>query len=270
MPSFIKFLNNIFNPAPLLHIAYDIGDKHKQTIVLLHGIAATSKTWDYLIKDLDNDKYRIIALDLLGFGQSPKPSGHKYDADDHVESIYRTIKKLRIRKPFIIVGHSMGAIISAHYYSCYSSEISKMYLLSPPIYLDKDYSLSTISRKRTDLYLDAYKYILENKDFTITNSQLIRKLLLIKDGIDINENNWEGFRLSLMNTIIKQNTYNQIKGTKIPVHIIYGSMDELLIPESINKLDKFKVVKVTKLIAVDHVIGKRFAKEVAAIINKQK
>ena len=270
MLSLFKYIKNILSPVPALHVALDIGNKRHKTIVLLHGIAATSKTWDLLINELGTDKYRIIALDLLGFGQSPKPSGYKYDANDHIASVHKTLKKLKIRQPFIIVGHSMGAIISSHYYTKYPAEIKEMFLLSPPIYLSDDDSQTIITRKRTDLYLDAYKFISEKKDFTITNSQLIRKLLLVKDGIDVNQNNWEGFRLSLMNTIVKQETYNEIWNAKIPVYIFYGSLDEFLIQESINKLAILKKVKITKLDGVDHIVGKRFAHELASMIIRNK
>ncbi|MCX6728383.1 MAG: alpha/beta hydrolase [Candidatus Saccharibacteria bacterium] len=264
----IKYLLNILRPIPVLHVAYDVGDKHKQTIVLLHGIAATSTTWEILINQLGPDKYRIVALDLLGFGQSPKPKSMDYTVDDHIKSVHKTLENLRIKKPFIIIGHSMGAIVAVHYYTIYPKGIKHMYLLSPPIYIADDDSQTIFSRTRTDLYLDAYKFISEQKKFTINNSQLLRKLLSIKDGIDVNEDNWESFRLSLMNTTVKQDTYDEISKAKIPVSIIYGSIDEFLIPESVDKLAEYRHVTVKKLLAVDHIVGKRFAKEVARLITK--
>ena len=263
-------MRNIFIPIPKLYVAFDSGGSKKQTIVLLHGIAATSKTWDLLIKELDAKKFRIVALDLLGFGQSPRPTGYKYDADDHIASVHKTLKKLKIRQPFIIVGHSMGGIIASHYDAVYSAKIKEMFLLSLPIYLDDNIPQTIITRTRTDLYLEAYKFLAEKKDFTITNSQLIRKILLIKDGIDVNENNWNGFRLSLMNTIVKQDTYEELSNTKIPVHIVYGSLDEFLIQESIKKLEVLNKVNVSKIDGVDHIIGKRFAHVLADMIIGKK
>lgn len=270
MSVIFRYLKNIFIPKPSLYVAFDSGGKNKQTIVLLHGIAATSKTWDMLINALGTNNYRIIALDLLGFGQSPKPLGYKYDVEDHIASVHKTLKKLKISKPFTIVGHSMGGIIASHYCTVYPNEIRNMYLLSLPIYLNDDISQTIIARTRTDLYLEAYKLLAEKKDFTITNSQLIRKILLIKDGIDVNEDNWNGFRLSLINTIVKQNTFYEIMDTKIPVCIVYGSLDEFLIQESINKLAALNKVNITKLDGVDHTIGKRFANELVKIIIRNK
>jgi len=243
-------------------VAFDSGDRRKPTIILLHGIAATSKTWVPLIKELNTNTHRIIAIDLLGFGKSIKPTDCKYTVDDHTMYVRKTIKKLRIKGKYKIVGHSMGSIIAAHYCNLFPSEIDRAYLLSSPLY-PNDPESNIIAQKRKDLYLKAYEFILQNKDFTINNSQFMRKLLRIEDGIDVNENNWNSFKLSLQNTIIIQDAYNDIKNAPISIHIIYGAMDEFLVPESIDKLAKFNHVTVTKLLAVNHLLGARFASVVA-------
>lgn len=260
---FVRDFLDSFKPTRYLHVAFDSGGRRKPTIVLLHGIAATSKTWDPLIKVLDTDSNRVITLDLLGFGQSPKPENIEYNVDDHAQYIHRTLKKLKVRKPFKIVGHSMGAIIAAHYCNRYPKEAGAAYLLSLPLYINDSNLHTNISRAHTDIYLNAYKYLMENKQFTITNSARLSKLLRISDGLDVSEENWNSFKLSLANTIINQNAYDDIKNMKIPVYVIHGSFDEFLVQESIEKLKAFKHVKVTKLNAVDHLISPRFASQVA-------
>lgn len=261
-----QYLKNIFKTAPPLNVSYDFGDRQNKTIILLHGIAATSKTWDVLIKYLKKEDFRIVAIDLLGFGKSPKPLDCEYKIEDHVSSVRKTIRKLGLSKPYIIIGHSMGSIIAANYARKYHRDVDSLYLLSPPIYLDNDVSQTGISSKLTDIYLDTYKFLSEKKDFTIKNSQFIRKIIKFRDGMDVNEGNWNSFRLSLINTIVKQNIYDDIKYSPLTVNILYGALDQLLIQESINKLKPFKNVKITKLPFVDHMVGQRFAKEVAGQI----
>lgn len=268
MPWLIKYLKNLFKPTPLLFVSHDSGERRQKTIVLLHGIAATSKTWDELIKYLAKEDYRIIALDLLGFGNSPKPNDCEYDVEVHIDSVRKTIRKLRLHKPYIVVGHSMGAIIAASYAHRYSNEISDLYLLSPPVYLDRSISQTGISRKLTDVYMEAYKFLADQKDFTIKNSQFIRKLIGLKDGIDVNEKNWNGFRLSLINTIVNQNFYEDVKFLNCRVSIVYGALDQLLIQESINKFGEFSNVTITKLQSANHIIGPRFAREVVRQIKE--
>lgn len=260
------FLDNIFLPRTL-HVATDIGSKSKPVIILLHGIAATSGTWDLFIKEIDITKYRVIALDLLGFGQSPKPMGCNYTVEDHVDYVRRTIKKLKIKHRYMVIGHSMGSIIAARYCRLYYKEVKSAYLLSLPLYINKPGSLKRLVDRQIDVYFAAYRFLLENKDFTINNSQNLRKLLRVYDGMDVTEDNWEGFRLSLKNTIIKQDVIGDIQYTKVPINIFYGDMDELLPQKSVDELSLIKKVKVTKLQMVGHLVGARFAKLVAQAIN---
>ena len=261
-----SFFNHL-RPIESLHVGFDSGGRNKPTILMLHGIGATYQTWDILIKELDIKKYRIIAIDLLGSGESPAPDGCEYYVDDHVKYLRKTIKKLRIRKPFKIVGHSMGSIIGARYCRLYPIGISEAFMLSLPIY-SKDNKNVNFSHKRTDLYLKAYEFILDNKNLAIKSSKHARNILRIKDGIYVDENSWDGFSYSLKNTIIKQNTYQDIKNIKLPIHIIFGSLDELLVQENIYKLEKQKNVTITKLNGINHTINTRYAKSVAKIITE--
>lgn len=258
---FIRQIVNVFKPKRILNVAFDSGHKRRPTIVLLHGIAASSSTWTPLIKELDTDSNRIIAIDLLGFGQSPKPVNCKYDINDHTEYVRRTINRLGIKRPFKIVGHSMGSIVAAHYSYMYPKDIQEEYLLSLPLY-NVD-SKNMLAQTRNDLYMKAYDYIIKNKDFTISNSRFLRKLFKIEDGIDVTEETWNSFRLSLQNTVISQNVYHDIKNTAVPTKIIFGVFDEFLVPENIVTLEKFSHTTIIKLNGVNHLLSSKFAKQVA-------
>ena len=51
-------------------------------VVLLHGIGRSGGVWRHLPARLAGEQYRLIAFDLLGFGESPKPDWIKYDTDE--------------------------------------------------------------------------------------------------------------------------------------------------------------------------------------------
>lgn len=155
---------NFLNPYNKLHVGFDSGGKNKPVIVLLHGIAATSKSWDFLLKELDTEKYRVIAIDLLGFGKSPKPKHQMYDVYDHIKNINYTLSKLSINKRFILVGHSMGSIIAVNYAINYPNKVKNLFLLSLPLYTKSDKSSqSIIARKKTDIYLNAYNLLVQKR-----------------------------------------------------------------------------------------------------------
>lgn len=262
---FKNFLKNLI-PIKSLHIAYDSGERDLPVVVMIHGIAATSKTWDPLVKELQG-KYRLICLDILGFGKSPKPVVCEYGVDDHVQYIQKTLNKMRLKKPFIIIGHSMGSIIAVRYAIKNPKTVKKLFLMSPPIYHLDGKGQTIFARKQTDAYMNAYDFLTKNKEFTIKHSGRLRKFFNVNDGIEVTNENWNAFRLSLQNTIINQNIFEDIKNTKIPISIIYGALDEFLISESVNLLSDFKNVTITKITTVDHAVSGRFAREVAKQIN---
>ncbi|MDK2898852.1 MAG: hypothetical protein PWQ10_39 [Patescibacteria group bacterium] len=256
---FFKYLK----PIKLLNVGFDSGSTHKPVIVMLHGIGATHKTWDVLIKEFDVKEYRLIAIDLLGFGKSPMPINCEYNVDDHVRYLRKTIKSLEVNRQFTLVGHSMGSIIAARYCHLYPKSINRVYMLSLPLYLKNIKGTNFFSNKQTDLYLNAYKLISKKKDFAIKYSKRLRNILRINDGLNVDERTWHSFSLSLKNTIIKQNTYNDIKSIKLPIYIIYGMLDEFLVQDNIKQLKHFDNIKITRLVGVNHSIGAKFAKYVA-------
>lgn len=267
MPNFLKNLLNYLKPTPKLNVAYDSGNRKKPTIILLHGIAATSKTWDLLIDKLDTVNNRVIAIDLLGFGGSVKPIDCEYSVDDHIIYLRKTIRKLKVKKPYKIVGHSMGAIIAAHYSNLFPFDIKKQFLLSLPLYSKDDNLHAGFSKTQMELYLNAYKFLADQKQFTILNSQRLRKILKINDGIDVNESNWYSFKMSLNNTVINQDTYNDLKNTYIPTVVIFGVLDEFLVQKSINRLSNHDHIKTISVNFADHTLNDKFAKVVADQIS---
>jgi pimeloyl-ACP methyl ester carboxylesterase len=89
----------------MLH--YEIlGDAH-EFIVFLHGIGGTSRYWNKRVQPLASS-YRLILVDLLGYGQSPKP-WTKYTVDRHVEELYQVLQE---HGSLTVVGHSFGAIVA--------------------------------------------------------------------------------------------------------------------------------------------------------------
>jgi pimeloyl-ACP methyl ester carboxylesterase len=104
------------------------------TVVLLHGIFSSSKYWSKVSELLEKD-YKVIAIDLLGFGQSPKPRHGKYDYQDHIENINKALDARGVNEPFILIGHSMGALIALRYSIIHEDRVRKLVLTNMPVML---------------------------------------------------------------------------------------------------------------------------------------
>src|SRR4051812_45359120 len=101
-------LRDFFRRPALLHVAHDSGEG--SVVVMIHGIASSSVTFERLIP-LVEPRHRVIALDLLGFGESPAPENATYTIAEHEAALSRTLDRMRLREPFVLVGHSMGSLI---------------------------------------------------------------------------------------------------------------------------------------------------------------
>lgn len=108
----IKSIKNI----SVNYIDYGEG---KDTVVLLHGwgqnIEMMKPIGDKLFKN-----YRIIIVDLPGFGSSEEPKSI-WTVYDYVECIYQLLNELNVKNP-IMMGHSFGGKICLVYASKYKTK----------------------------------------------------------------------------------------------------------------------------------------------------
>ncbi|CAD5109638.1 alpha/beta fold hydrolase [Zestomonas carbonaria] len=99
---------------------YEGGPRDGQTIMLVHGFGANKDNWPRFAKHL-TDRYRVIAVDLPGFGDSSKPNA-SYDVGSQVERLAAFTKSLGIDR-LHLVGNSMGGHISALYAARYPDQV---------------------------------------------------------------------------------------------------------------------------------------------------
>jgi cis-3-alkyl-4-acyloxetan-2-one decarboxylase len=250
--------------APLLHIADDVGEG--PLVILIHGIASSSVTFSELVPRL-RDTHRVISIDLLGFGESPVPVGATYTIEEHVQAVRHTIATLKLRAPFVLVGHSMGSLIAARYAARFPASVSKLVLVSPPIYVAPAEISDPLQRAAMGLYLRAYEYLRTNQDFTTRSASFLARLSPIKNVLEVSERNWEPFVLSLKNSIESQTAVSDIAAVRVPVEIVYGTLDPFLMTGGLRIVEQLRHVTVRRVEANDHLVRKRLAKPVAAAIN---
>lgn len=99
-------VNYALDAPRLAYIDEGTGDK---TILLVHGLASNAGFWRYNIDALADAGYRVIAVDLPGYGKSAK-GAYPYDMTFYAGTLARFIEALDL-DPLIYVGHSMGGQI---------------------------------------------------------------------------------------------------------------------------------------------------------------
>lgn len=75
-------------------------------ILLLHGWGSDLNSFSELVKILAKD-FRVISIDLPGFGQSPIPN-NSWDVLDYSRMVNLFLKKIELNDLYAIIGHSFG------------------------------------------------------------------------------------------------------------------------------------------------------------------
>lgn len=97
-------------------------------VVLLHGLASDSETWDRCVAPLAQRGLEVFALDLIGHGRSDKPR-RSYLLDDFADSLRDTFDALGIASA-TVCGHSLGGAIGAHFGYRSSERVERLVLVS--------------------------------------------------------------------------------------------------------------------------------------------
>jgi len=98
-------------------------------LVLLHGIAADKDHWTRVAPYLTS-RFRVIAVDLPGFGESDKPMDRHYAGGDQVGYLREICQALGLSS-LHLGGNSMGGMISARYAAAYPNDVESLWLLAP-------------------------------------------------------------------------------------------------------------------------------------------
>ncbi len=101
-----------------------------QLIVLVHGIASSSASWMALAPRL-TEHGRVVALDLPGFGRSPL-AGRSPDVESQADLVATFINRLA-DDPVVLVGSSLGGLISFLVAGRYTDVVDRLVPLTPGV-----------------------------------------------------------------------------------------------------------------------------------------
>jgi pimeloyl-ACP methyl ester carboxylesterase/membrane-associated phospholipid phosphatase len=238
-----------------------------QPVVFLHGIASNGQGWQYAADFLDEKKYRTIAFDLLGFGDSPQPSWLQYSVEDHAESVLASLRRLGIRKPVILVGHSMGSLVASHIAHEHPRKVKRLILYQMPIYS----AVPKLAAKdfRRQAYLSVFGYLAEHPKTTLLYARVLGRVASKLGGFNLTEKTWQPFELSLRNTIMQQQSYEDLRALRMQTDVIYGRYDILVLRKNLQHF--FHPSKHLHFYEVDelHRISARAGQLIAQLISNE-
>lgn len=121
----------------------DIQGTGNQTVVFDSGLGCFSLEWSYIQQQL-SDVATTVSYDRAGYGWSKRNKGNA-TSNEIVNDLRELLKCLKLKPPYLLVGHSFGGINMRLYAQLYPNEVSGLILIDPtneyrfsPEYIDEE------------------------------------------------------------------------------------------------------------------------------------
>jgi pimeloyl-ACP methyl ester carboxylesterase len=117
--------------GPVRHL--DLGGPAGAPVVLcVHGLYGSALNWG-LLAPLLSDTYRVLAVDLFGHGGSGLPTDPRPDALTADRRLLDRFVHEVVGEPVILLGHSMGGVLTILQAAAAPETVRRLVLLSPPV-----------------------------------------------------------------------------------------------------------------------------------------
>lgn len=115
--------------CPIHYLSW--GDPAHPGLILAHGGLAHAHWWRYLAPLLA-DSYYVVALDFSGHGDS----GHRvnYARNIWAREIMAVCRAAHFRAPPVLIGHSMGGIVSVPAAALHGDELAGIMVIDAPLH----------------------------------------------------------------------------------------------------------------------------------------
>lgn len=120
-------------PVQLAHDLY--GTESGSPVVFLHGLSASRADFTQIAQDLASKKgFRVLNVDLRGHGGSPHTPPESYFSTEYANDVAQLIEAKLGKRPVLIVGHSLGGVVTAKLATMRPDLVKAVLLEDPPLY----------------------------------------------------------------------------------------------------------------------------------------
>jgi pimeloyl-ACP methyl ester carboxylesterase len=200
-------------------------------LLLLHGFGANKDNWVRISRHL-TPHFRVIAPDLIGFGESDLAPDNDYSIRAQVVRVRQFVRALGI-KGLHLGGSSMGGYIAGVYASLYPDELHSLVLIAPGGVAAAEPSemIQRLTEGESVPLLVAdmadYDRLL---DFIFSNRPFIPgpvKRTLAKDAI-ARRPHYLAIWNQLLGSLDVQPLEDRVRGLTVPTLVVWGARDRVL------------------------------------------
>ena len=243
--------------GPIHYVDYG-GPAGATTMVLVHGLMGAHVNWLSLVPEL-NDEFRVIALDLVGHGHTTR-AGRGTDVGTNQQVLHRFLQEV-VDEPAVLVGNSMGGLISILQAAGEPETVRGLVLISPalPAVLTEIPSSTVVLNYLPMAVPGLGTALLHAQHHTSNAEALIRSLLatvtadpgrvsedVVREHVELAEvrlgmpgtsAGYQAAAQSTMRIMIQVRDYAAtIRSIEAPVLLIQGEQDKVLSPTGARKV----------------------------------
>jgi len=241
------------------------GNTEAQPVLLLHGGGQTRNAWGDTALTLANKGFRAVAMDLRGHGESDWAANEgDYQIDSFIEDARVIVSSFR--KPPVMVGASLGGIISMGLQGESKSPITKAIVLvdvAPRLEEKGVERIRTFMESHHDGFesieaaADVVAKYLSHRQRPADFQRLEKNLRLMSDG----RYHWHWDPAFLRGLRVKR-IHNQArlkaaaKNIKVPVLFMRGTLSDVVSPETMKEfLDDVPHAEVVEIEGASHTMA---------------
>ena len=165
----------------------------------------------------------------------------------------------------------MGALLAVHYAARYHRSVQRLILCSMPLLNDSETDTNVILKSwiesSTNLYLRVYRTLRERENLTLRGAKVFSNLSLRNFGFTLDQATWFSFCQSLENTIENQRTQLELPQLHMPIDLLYGQFDGLIIQPNLQTLVRLNPDMTLRTLPCSHLITKVYARAIANVLG---
>ena len=206
-----------------------------KNLVFIHGFLGSTWLFEAQV-ELFSDNYRAIAIDHLGHGKSDKPESESYELAELTQYLEETLSKIIGDEKFILVGHSMGGMISLIYATNpnLAKRLEGLILMSTAPKLNNPGLIQYVKDLKSGEMSLKDRETIETIFIGLCFQRKARKeqTKLISEFVDLTLQNEEYVGLRTMESIVNNfDVENKLKDISTPTLILSGDKDIFILPD---------------------------------------
>ena len=228
--------------AGKIHYRWD-GPEDGPILVLVHGFSTPNFIYEQNVQALTEAGFRTLRFDHFGRGWSDRPST-RYDVDFYDTALVELIEAVGIEQPFGLAGLSMGGPIVSEFTVRRPEQVERLLLLVPAG-LDTAGADGAAATLISTPLIGDWIWRMAGRGILLGDRQYDETARAPENRLqgDVTEQfEYRGYLQALLSTLRhmpmtgREETFERLAATGVPVLAIYGDADETVLVSSAETL----------------------------------